>query len=291
MAEHEDKKNEVTGSEAANQSPSAKIESELPVVASPSISAAVASAAPVPAVEAAPVAAPTVEPLAIEKSAEPISIVSRPRIALRPRHKRYVLLAASVTFAAALGAVFGALASGGFTQQPRTDIALMDENKAMQQSIAKLGKEIGTLKTSLEQANKSANSQFAKISDRLQQAAAEITGSISSPQTTASKTPQQPQQAAAPTPLPPPRPQQVAAVEPPPSTVVPGWTILGTRNGYVYVAGHGGIYEASVGAPLPGLGSVQSVKRLDGRWQVQTPKGIIVSMRSPTPRYRDYDDF
>ena len=45
MAEHEDKENEVTGSEAANQNPPAKIENELPMVASPSISPAVASGA------------------------------------------------------------------------------------------------------------------------------------------------------------------------------------------------------------------------------------------------------
>jgi hypothetical protein len=290
MAEHEDKKNEVTGSKAANQNPPAKIENELPMVPSPSISPAVASGASASVVEPAPVAAPASEPAAKEESAESVSIAARPRIALRPRHKRYAVLAASVTFAAALGAVFGALASGGFTKQPRTDISLMEENKAMQQSIAKLGKEIGTLKTSLEQANKSSNTQFARISERLQQAAAEITGSISAPQTTTPKGPQQaPHQVA--TPMPQPRPQQVAAAEPPPppSTVLPGWTILGTRNGYVYVAGHGGIYEASVGAPLPGLGPVQSVKRQDGRWQVQTPKGIIVTMRAP--RYRDYDDF
>ena len=190
---------------------------------------------------------------------------------MRPRHKRYALLAASVTFAAALGAVVGALASGGFSsaRAAKPDVAAIEQNKAMQQSIALLGKEITTLKAGLEQANKSAHTQIAKISERLEHATAEITGSISAPQTTA--------------PLPAPRPApRIAAVEPPPPArvpVVPGWTIHDIRNGYVYVENHGEIYQVALGAPLPGLGPVQSVKRQDGRWVVLTPKGIIVSMR------------
>jgi hypothetical protein len=34
-----------------------------------------------------------------------------------------------------------------------------------------------------------------------------------------------------------------------------------------------------LGAPLPGIGPVEQIKRQDGRWVVVTPKGIIVSMR------------
>jgi hypothetical protein len=181
------------------------------------------------------------------------------------------LLAASVTFAAALGAIAGALATTGFSAPPpaQPDIAAIEQNQAMQQSIAKLGKEITTLKASLEQANKSAQTQIAKISERFDHAAAEITGSIAAPQTT--------------TPLPVPRPvPRVAAPEPPAPArepVVSGWTIRDIRNGYVFVESHGEIFLVQPGARLPGLGPVQSVKRQDGRWMVVTPRGIIVSMR------------
>ncbi len=180
-----------------------------------------------------------------------------------------------MTFAAALGAVIGALASGGISAPANTDVAAFDQNKAMEQSIDRLGKEITMLKASLEQANKSAHTQIAKISERFEHQAAEITGSIAAPQTIP----------AAPTamPVPLPRPaQRVAAVEsqaPGRVPVVPGWTIHDFRNGYVFVEGHGEIYQVQLGAPLPGLGPVQSVKRQDGRWMVLTPRGIIVSMR------------
>lgn len=275
---------EITGGEAAASSSGApepaQTKSELPSVESPPISPAtetpaIATDTPAPAIEPIAAATPTVEPIT---DAAP---VAKPRFVLRPRHKRYALLAASVTFAAALGAVVGALASGGFSAPARPDVAAIEENKAMQQSIARLGKEVTTLKASLEQANKSAHIQIAKISERLEHATAEVTGSISAPQTTAPVL----------TPLPSPRPTpRIAAVEPPPParpSVVAGWTIRDTRNGYVYVENHGELYQVVLGAPLPGLGPVQSVKRQDGRWVVLTPKGIIVSMRDR----RYFDDF
>ena len=275
---------EITGGEAAASSSGApepaQSKSELPSVESPPISpgtetTAIATDTPAPAIEPIAVAASAVESIT---DAAP---VAKPRFVLRPRHKRYALLAASVTFAAALGAVVGALASGGYSTPARPDVAAVEENKAMQQSIARLGKEITTLKTSLDQANKTAHTQIAKISERLEHATAEVTGSISAPQTTAPVL----------APLPVPRPaQRFAAVEPPPParpSVVAGWTIRDIRNGYVYVENHGELYQVVLGAPLPGLGPVQSVKRQDGRWVVLTPKGIIVSMRDR----RYFDDF
>jgi hypothetical protein len=286
---------EITGGEAAANPEitpaAAPIKSELPEVDSPPISPAtetpaIATDAPATAIEAIKAETPVIEPVAeaapiVEPAAEVMSIASHPRFVLRPRHKRYALLAASVTFAAALGAVVGALASGGFSAPARPDVAAVEENKAMQQSIARLGKEITTLKTSLDQGNKTAHTQIAKISERLEHATAEVTGSISAPQTTAPVL----------APLPSPRPaQRFAAVEPPPParpSVVAGWTIRDIRNGYVYVENHGELYQVVLGAPLPGLGPVQSVKRQDGRWVVLTPKGIIVSMRDR----RYFDDF
>jgi len=141
---------------------------ELPIVESPPIS---------PGTEMPAVAADTPEPAIATTAAA--ALATRPRLVLKARHKRYAMLAASVMFAAALGAVVGALASGGFSAPARSDVAGIEENKAMQQSIARLGKEITTLKASLEQANKSAHAQIAKITERLEHASAEFTGSIS----------------------------------------------------------------------------------------------------------------
>jgi len=243
---------------------------ELPVVESPSIS------------PATPETEPAIEPVAAaEPSRDLVTIAavpeadigpapepaSTPRFVLRPRHKRHVLLAASVALAAALGALIGSLG----TPSPQTTIAAINERNAMEQSISRLAKEVTTLKTSLDTANKAAHAQIAKISERIERnASAElITGSISPPQTVA--------------PLPTPRPApRIAAVEtqiPARQAVIQDWSIRDTRDGFVYVQGHGDIYQVVRGAPLPGLGPVESVAQRDGRWVVTTLKGIIVSMR------------
>jgi hypothetical protein len=246
-----------------------EFKNELPAVESPSIS----PATPEPVIEPIAELAPAIDPIvaAAPASTPEFEAPATPRrFAFNARHKRNALLAASVAIAAALGAIVGAVASGGFAAPARTDVAGLEETKAMQQSIARLGKEITTLKTSIEAVNKSAYTQIAKISERFDRAAsAEITGSISAPQTA--------------TPLPTPRPApRVAAVQTQPPArppVVQDWSIRDARDGYVYVEGHGDIYQVVPGAPLPGLGAVESVKRQDGRWVVLTRKGIIVSIR------------
>jgi hypothetical protein len=180
------------------------------------------------------------------------------RLRLQPHHQRYALLAASVAIAAALGIVTGLVAGGAFAPPKRQAVAGLGERHALQRSIGKLNKEVATLKASLAAAEKSAHSQVAKIADR----APDITGSIPAP--------------ARAVPMPMPRP--AAAVSRP--AVVPGWAIRFVRGGYVFVSqAHGDLYRAQLGAPLPGIGPVQEIKRQDGRWLVVTPQGLIVAER------------
>lgn len=212
---------------------------------------------------------------------------SRPRLVLRPRHKRHALFAASVAIAAAFGAVLGAAATSGFSKPAVVNVAGVEENKAIQQSVARLSKEIANLGAGLEVANKSTHNQIAKINERvnrmstetnerLNRASAEITGSIKAPQMAL------PSAASGhDTPIPTARPASAAASTQSPTkpSIVADWSVLGVRGRYVYLKGHGDIYEVVPGAPLPGLGPVEQIKRQDGRWVVVTPKGIIVSMR------------
>lgn len=286
--------------EATPKTESAKVEMaklDLPSVESPSISPADLVTAPVsePVLETAPVIEPVaaVAPEAVVAAVAPVAepaaetgiqiiwpTFNAPK--LRPRQKRHALLAASVTLAAAFGAVVGAVASGGFSKPaPQVNVATIEDRKALEQSIAKLTSQVTTLKTSLDATNKTAHAQIAKISERADRiernASAElVTGSISAPQTVPA--------AAAPVPVPTPRPApRIAAPEiAPPARpqIVQDWAIREARDGYVYVQGHSGdVFQVVPGAPLPGLGPVESIRRQDGRWVVTTPKGIIVSMR------------
>jgi hypothetical protein len=163
------------------------------------------------------------------------------------------------------------------------NVVTIEDRKALEQSIAKLTSQVTTLKTGLEAVNKTAHAQIAKVNERADRiernASAElVTGSISAPQTV-------PAAAAAAVPVPTPRPApRIAAPEiqqaPSRPQIVQDWAIREARDGYVYVQGHSGdVFQVVPGAPLPGLGPVESIRRQDGRWVVTTPKGIIVSMR------------
>jgi hypothetical protein len=251
-------------------------QTELPLVDSPSLSPVASDVASEPVAEtpAELEATPVASEAHIDNREEPSGIPQAapaharwPQLRLRGRHRHRATLAASVAIAAALGVLAGAAMTGGFSKPAAVDVAGLEESRAAQQSIARLSKDVAGLKASLEAANKSAHSQFAKISERLSRDSAEITGAITPPQTVPSAAP-----------LPPARPAPAAEAPRRPS-VITDWTIRETRDGFVYVQGHGDVYQVVLGAPLPGIGPVEQIKRQDGRWVVVTPKGIIVSMR------------
>jgi hypothetical protein len=261
----------VNGGEAAASLKSATelsaapsdMKSELPAIESPPISPGSETPA-VSSTESDPAAEPETAPGIAAPDSPASPAVVRFQFKLNARRKRNALLAASVVLAAGLGAVIGAAGSGSFAPAPRADVAGLQERKAMEQSIAQLSTEITTLKANIAAANKAAQGQIAKISDKI----AERFEQAKSPETTGS--------------IPTPRPAPgVQAVEAPPARppVVKDWAIRDARGGLIYVQGHGDIYQVTPGAHLPGLGPVQSIKRQDGHWVVATPKGIIVSMR------------
>jgi gas vesicle protein len=280
MADRDDTQ-KATSEQRANDAPAVKAEA-LPSVESPSISPAKADA-------------PVLEEPIIESPIAPAATTRPLRLMLRRR--RMALLAASVTIAAVLGAVVGAVATVSLSGT-HEQTAGLQQQKMMQQTIARLGNELSTLKTSLDAASKSAHAQTAQLSklsaalheklasnakanEALTRAGAEVTGSISAPQTVAP----QPQAVQA-TPLPQPRPQQIAAVESQPRPlVVSDWHVRGTARGALLVEGHGDVYEVVPGAQLPGLGRVESIRRVDGRWIVQTPRGLIVSAARARPYF------
>ena len=154
--------------------------------------------------------------------------------------------------------------------------------------MANMVKELTTLKANLEASAKSSQTQTAslekrisdrineRIAERLKKEQADVTGSISPPQTVRAA----PVPIYADVPTPKPAPRGAMAQSQTSRAVVRDWSVRGARNGYVYVEGrHGDVYQVVPGAPLPGLGPVESIRRLDGRWVVTTPKGIIVSMQ------------
>jgi hypothetical protein len=186
-----------------------------------------------------------------------------PRVRMTPRYRRQLTLAVSVLLAAAFGAAVGSLVGGG-ADTPTPD-------KKAQAAIAELGSEVATLKAELA-AQKASLAAQEVTEEKVPEV--EATSTSVSPDITGSIPPTS--QAM---PIPPPRPaERIAAVASRPP-LVRGWTLRLARNGLFLVEGRGDIYQVVPGASLPGLGPVRAIKRQNGRWVVETPKGLIVAGR------------
>src|SRR4249919_1418132 len=158
-------------------------QTELPLVDSPSLSPAASDVASEPMAEVPAVETATVNETPTDIAQATPARARWPQLHLRPRHRRHAMLAASVVIAASVGVLAGAALTGGFSKPASVDVIGLEESKTAQQSIARLSKDVASLKASLEAANKTAHSQFATISERLARDSAEITGAITPPQT------------------------------------------------------------------------------------------------------------
>jgi hypothetical protein len=270
MAEHDDAQNSNEKKAASEAAPA----SDLPTVEAPSVSPAKLEREPV--VEAnLPIAPPP----------EPFSPLIR-------RLFGPTGLAAATILAAVLGGAVTAYVSA-----PRVDTASAAERHTMQLAIVRLSREVGTLKSELAAASRSARAQTVQLtklnetlSEKLAHESAAVTGSISAPQTTAPKSEgqlaAQLASAKAVAPLPPRRPTaEIAASNEP--AIVQGWWVVGARRGLVYVRSGHDIFGVAPGARLPGVGLVEEVRRQDGEWIVVTRRGLIVAERER----RNYDRY
>jgi len=207
----------------------------------------------------------TTEPAKEEEAVSALT-ASRRWFKLSRRQQHRLTLTAWVMLVAGLGALFGGAISNGLAVRDGADVASLSQRKAMEQSIDRLAKQVGELKTKLAVAT--VHSQIAKnTAPRGLAPNADITGSIPSASARVASVP-----------LPRPAPPRIAAANSRPA-VVHSWRILRTRGGLVDVIGRDGIYEVVPGAVLPGLGPVRAIEQRNGRWMVVTPKGIIVSAR------------
>jgi hypothetical protein len=293
--------------------PESKVESktetkvDLPTVESPPLSPAEKLSEPVLEAQMKPPLAPEVKP---EPASAATAETPKPRIAMPKvklpafkmpamkmpdvkiavpkisrRMRRRAALAATVLIAAGFGAAAGAIATRTSAPTPaKPDTALIEENHALQRSVAKLNKDLTTLKANVESAARESKTQIAKatasLSDRLDKAM-DVTGSIGKPATTPATTATAVSSPVVdPAPLPQPRP-----------SIVQGWTVREARNGRIWVEHRGELFAVAPGVPLPGLGRVETIRRDGDSLVVVTTKGLITETQTttasvrPRPRY------
>jgi len=180
---------------------------------------------------------------------------------------RFLVLAASVAFAAAFGSFVGSVSGSGMARylypiEPAPGVA--NTTDAMRELKLELA-DLSTIKADLDNASRSTTSQFTKLSDRLDRldprtASADITGSISAP-------------ASAPVPPPPDAPKFT-------DRILQDWVVQEVQGGRALVENrYGGVFDIGAGSTLPGVGRVDQIKRQDGQWLVLTGRGTITSGR------------
>jgi len=189
-----------------------------------------------------------------------------------PAHSaRFLMLAASVAFAAAFGSFVGAMSGSGLVRfigpaEPVVGAAnTVDAMRDMKLNLAALS----VIKSDLDTASRNTTSQFAKIADRLDKLdqrtamASETTGSIAS---AAGAVP-----AAA---------SITSDVPKLSDRILQDWVVQDVQNGRALVESrNGGIFDVGAGSTLPGVGRVDTIKRQDGQWLVLTERGTITSGR------------
>ena len=195
------------------------------------------------------------------------------------RSKRFVMLAASVAFAAGFGSFVGSVSGTGLArfiypppQAPAPNSGIENTIAAMREIKLQLA-EVAALKASLDSAARNTTNQYAKLADRLDRldqrsvAAAETTASL--PPTSAPLA-----QTAVVAMVAPPEPPKLS------DRILPDWVVHDVRNGHALVESrYAGLFAVSAGSVLPGIGRVDMIKRQDGHWLVLTARGTITSAR------------
>jgi hypothetical protein len=185
----------------------------------------------------------------------------------RAHSSRFLMLAASVAFAAAFGSFIGSVSGSGlmrFFDPVAPASSTQTTTEAARETKLELA-ELSAIKTSLDSTSRSTSTQLVKLSDRLDKldqrsASIETTGSIA----IASAAP------------------AVALPAAPkiPDRILQDWIVQDVQNGRALLQSrYGAMFDVGEGSTLPGVGRIDSIKRQDGQWLVLTERGTITSGR------------
>jgi hypothetical protein len=190
------------------------------------------------------------------------------KLAFKPRVSRVSVLAIAIAAAAALGSLVGAIAGAAIVRSNEP------EAPSVTASVPKaLAADLAALKASIEAGNKVAKAQAAQLAERIERAekAAADPAKLSKLNETIEKLEKKAVAAA---------PETTGSIGAPPrGAYVEGWVLRDIFDGRAMIESRNGLYEVGPGSNIPGLGRIESIKRIDGRWAVVTPRGLIVSAR------------
>ena len=203
------------------------------------------------------------------------------------RSLRLAVMAASLAAAAAIGSFIGSLSATGVDRLwTATGMNVASARRAPAPATKTDLAEISALKANLDAATRGANGQLAKLAERLDrlergqaEPAAKLTRIAELLERLEKKTAMAASLAASPETTGTIPSAAPAASEPKSSEkVLRDWVVREARGGRALVENRsGGLFDVTTGSLLPGLGHVESVKRQDGQWVVNTAHGVIYS--------------
>jgi hypothetical protein len=203
-------------------------------------------------------------------------------------------LAASVALATVLGIVAGTTATLTLMPAqtaPPAIAALSEEARDLQERFGKLSSEVAALKSGLEIATRSATAQLGRIGDRLdraEKAQAEPAARLAKIMDSLERLERRTAAAALPAPD---VTGSVTTVEKqqakPPA--LEGWRLHDFYAGRAVLQSRSGtLFEVGPGSMLPGVGRIETIRRVDGKIVVTTPKGTITSSALEPPHRPAY---
>ena len=197
------------------------------------------------------------------------------------RSSRFALLAATLALAAALGSFVGSLSGSGVARLlPAGASAGSEDATGVVQAMKAQLAELSAIKANLDGAARNANTQFAKIADRLdrvERAEAEPATKIAHISDTVDRLDKRANAA----------PDVTGSIASPPAAdakitdrILEGWVVQDVQAGRALIENrNGGLFDVGAGSVLPGVGRVDAIKRQDGQWIVLTARGTITSGR------------
>jgi hypothetical protein len=233
-----------------------------------------------PAVEIASTEAPHIAPDEAWSSpaaedvaaAEPESATDAAQENAPARVSRFTMLAACLALSAAFGGMIGALGAYAFTRpQPAPEITLAgsEEIAALKENLIQARVDLAALKTIIEAGARSANTQFTKVTERIER----IERTSAEPAARLTKAAENLERIS--------RAEFTGGITPPQPVGIPtrleGWVLRDVRHGTAVLEGRAGVIEVEQGDIIPGVGRIEAIRKQDGRWVVVTTKGSIAA--------------
>ena len=205
--------------------------------------------------------------------------------------EKFSPLAASVALATVLGILAGTAATVALMPgKPAPVVAVVsDETLALQEKVARLSGDLAALKSGLDAANRTATTQLSKIGDRLdraEKAQQEPSAKLAKIMETLDRLERRTASAALPVSAPDVT-GSVTSIEKQQSKpqAIEGWRLRDFYAGRAILESRTGtLYEVGPGSTLPGVGKVETIKRVDGKFVFTTPKGTITAALEPPRR-------